>query len=207
MTLNPTDFCASSDVREYLQTPFNLLGHTIATNNHIMLVSPIDDQYPQLAMAGIGRESFVETLKKHLKSIQGAHYTPPPPVIYPDKKDCPECQATGKASITTCVECQGQGEIDLETEYNTYNVSCLSCYGEGEFITLINDSKDCPRCQGAGQRYPAHSTANIRNLSIAVNYLQMIINAPGLQVAIDKDKQCLFFKTGNQSGAIMGVGE
>ena len=47
--------------------------------------------------------------------------------------------------------------------------------------------------------------ANIGDLSIAVNYLQMIINSPGLEVAIDKDKQCLFFKTGNQSGAIMGL--
>ena len=204
MHLNPIDFCDKGDLREYLNTPFNALGHTIASNGHIMLASPLDLTYRPIKIHQKENRAFFEGLKKHLTEIETAHYTPAPTFTYPGKAYCPHCGNTGKAIINTCPECNGLGVVDLENDHNTYSCDCMTCGSHGE-ISHIGGTQDCPRCDGSGYRYPNNATVKVHGLKINVHYLQKITNAPALQISISPDTGMLCFKTGNQSGVIMGM--
>lgn len=74
--------------------------------------------------------------------------------VFPFLCVCTEC-AEDPASLTKrikCPECRGTGEVELETDYNTYEVECKTCDGEG---TIAEGSTKCRRaectnCHGTG---------------------------------------------------------
>ena len=68
-----------------------------------------------------------------------------PPYKLPDKDLCYNCNGVG--SINICPECCGNGYVDLETDYNTYECECKMCETKGE---VPGEDNICKICDGDG---------------------------------------------------------
>jgi hypothetical protein len=66
-------------------------------------------------------------------------------------KDCTLCKGTKKAR--RCYECDGDGELTVESHYHEYDVTCKSCRGQGTLPGDPEDDEDpvCDRCAGTGK--------------------------------------------------------
>lgn len=64
------------------------------------------------------------------------------------KKVCRACDGTGLVYV--CPECGGDGDLDFETEYNTYTVKCESCDGFGSVKDQGDETQKCEKCEGSG---------------------------------------------------------
>lgn len=126
------------------ETPFNNRGSTYATDGYVLLKVPgciadrelskdlfqegvIDDQF-----AGPFEDS--RPLSEFLTEVK--------------KEICTACNGTGK--ITECPECEGSGEIELDSGYNLYSVECQTCYGTG-YIEDDEGAEICDNCDGTGE--------------------------------------------------------
>jgi DnaJ-class molecular chaperone len=58
---------------------------------------------------------------------------------------CSECQGSGKAHPTTCLECLGDGVREVATGFIRVRVECAACGGTGHLAT-----PPCPACRGRG---------------------------------------------------------
>jgi hypothetical protein len=66
-------------------------------------------------------------------------------------RDCNSCNDRGLVPVREvgCAECQGSGEVELENDYNTYEMECKSCAGEGDALTGCVEA--CGQCKGTKQ--------------------------------------------------------
>lgn len=63
------------------------------------------------------------------------------------RETCNHCKGNGK--VTICPECEGSGEIELDSGYNFYSVECQTCGGTGEYSDPDGD-ETCENCDGEG---------------------------------------------------------
>jgi hypothetical protein len=91
-------------------------------------------------------------------------------------KVCPKCK--GKA-LEECPECDGEGELDIRSDFNTYTVECKSCGGEGD---------ECAECHGAGNIEPT-PTVEIGGSMFTTPYIRALIALPGAQIAVNRDSR------------------
>ena len=192
-----TNWCGTNDIREYIRTPFNIGDRTMASNGHVLISIPKNKNY-----AAPKKSSFVKTIEG-LLDIDKTNLQPfPADVVLPDLKECPVCAGTKKASQKTCDECDGEGEVDAETAYNTYEVECKSCNGEGGRITRGGDD-DCFECHGVGRVAPNDSTVKIYDITLDAKYVALIKDMPDLQIKTSENY--LYFQSGENEGLIMGL--
>lgn len=132
-------FCEPS--MKKISRPWSAGDYTYATNGHIAVRVPRMDDAPENEEApDMARVPWDhETLND---------WEPLPPYDLAGAKDCTLCKGMKKARV--CHECDGEGEVTAETDYNYYVVTCKTCGGDG---TMPGESDDppCPRCQGTGR--------------------------------------------------------
>ena len=112
-----------------LEKPFELNGNTYYTNGHIVL---------RLHEVGFDNIAVSNELKDWQVSIDDKVF-PVDDEITGDwvqvpgaiggQFPCRICKGSGK--IDVCKECGGDGVVEFENEYNTYECDCISCGGIG----------------------------------------------------------------------------
>lgn len=202
-------FHATDDVRHYLNQPFNHGGYTVASDGHSILLSPLDHQFD-------GNTHPLSTIDNIIDIVIGTPVeTLSEPLTLPEKPTCAHCLGTGKApDMIECEECEGEGEVKLENDFNEYTCCCKSCGGIG-LIQGKTKSQPCENCNETGKSYKTDgylmpSAGTQINGSYYNNHLlDKIIHEPGLKIGqyhIDTertDMAWLIFEVANQRGAIM----
>lgn len=149
-----------------LSEPFSYGQYTYASNGHIMVrVARLSDVPERDDVA-----TMMEKIDKIflLPIVQLAHF-PLPDFPAPEKHPCKECR--GKGKDYTCPECDGDGEIEWDTDYHSYSAECKQCHGE----RTINEI--CPMCDGNGFYYKPESF-QIGDQLYDKRYLAMIRDLP-----------------------------
>lgn len=201
-----TKFFDKDDFRTQFRAPFNVLGKTVTTNGHIILFSPLDESYDQLA--GI-KEDTVSRFKDLLTKAEAAEYKPLKKQPLPAMPRCTTCNGTGHASKHSCEECEGEGKVYFGTGINQYSPECKSCDGDGYNI-ITNTSEKCVECKGKGSAYPIsfrHTQANvinILNVHLDVHNAAILFDESNIEVSNIKEEM-LAFKHGDQFGVMMGM--
>jgi hypothetical protein len=198
--INIHDWYSEDDFRPWLRAPFTYKGFTVASNGHTAIIAPISSYPPPSDMAKLG---FIDELisifpRLQFKPLAGLSLPEPPP--------CKNCESTGKTSLVTCMECDGAGELEFDSDFNTYEVDCLTCGGKGETTTSGGET-NCQKCHGIGRCYPEVESITFNGLNFQAKYLKLIINDNDLLYAFNQPMEwppgALFFKTGDYAGVIM----
>ena len=94
-----------------------------------------------------GRDDSVETviaIPFRVASLGGKV-----PVVVPVTEACPTCRGSGAApgaTLSTCTECKGTGQVSFGYGGFAVKRPCPSCRGRGKV-----PSERCPTCEGAGE--------------------------------------------------------
>jgi len=192
-------YCAQNDTRKWLTEPFNIKDRTAATNGLIIVSVPKTGGYSDME-----RKTLLPSIEK-LITLRPT-YTSCPDIDLPRSTACTTCEGARKAEVSICHECEGEGKITFETDYNEYVVECASCCGDGEIINVGGDH-DCPACSGTGKEYPHDARVNLDGVDfpIAAACAALLKEFDNLQIDADNEARCLYFKSGDVIGALMGL--
>lgn len=195
-------FCATNDIRQFLNQPFKLDGRVVASNGHVIIVVTDEgnNNYEELSH---NRDGVLKTVKR-IEAVTQWHALDKDSLTFPELSECGVCKGMGKAIKEDCEECDGEGEAVAENDFSTYHVKCASCDGEG-YHSTPSDIETCPCCYGEGTVYPQWSRVSVMGRDFHSNYLRLIINEPDLQVNVNAEAGILFFKTAGAVGAINGM--
>lgn len=89
-------------------------------------------------------------------------------------KTCTKCNGEARS---VCPECDGYGELDLESDFNTYTVDCKSCGGDGE---------DCAECCGTGKVEPT-PWVEIEGKRFTTGYIRAFMKLPNARIAVNAE--------------------
>jgi hypothetical protein len=199
MTIDIFKFCSPDDSRIYLSQPFQLNGRTIACNGHIFVSMPKHGNYPELPEEYLSK--FQTILGKNPKK---EFVQLPDNLVFPETNTCSDCQTLGKSTQKKCPECDGDGAVFWSSGFNDYEADCQSCDGDGIIITSGGD-KTCLRCLGTGHVYRLDSYVDVLGLWINPNYLNLIIDEPGLVISIDTKENKMDFRSDENFGIISAI--
>jgi len=134
-------------------------------------------------------------------SIEG-EWVDLPPYKLPNKEVCYACQGVGKINI--CPECDGDGYVELDSEFNSYECDCKYCDCEG---IIPGDGDICGRCDGDGDMYPVdYSRIEFDGHGLNALLLEKIKDLPGVKLFSRRDeKQHFYFRFDGGHGIIMGM--
>jgi hypothetical protein len=187
-------FTSPRDKVDFLKKPFNRAGKTVACNGHALVLFPEQPNYEELDAAKF------TNFYRLLDDIEAAEFKPMTlQVEFPARFTCSVCNGKGKAVLIPCEECEGEGLLHFENDFNVYECTCQKCHGNGNIVELGKGC--CYNCKGTGYRYESRQSIKVGNIYIDPNYLKLIINAPDLHLYEMPDK--LLFKSGLIVGAIM----
>lgn len=132
-----------TDKRFHTNHPWHEGGYSYSTNGFCLLRVPgnygenkEDDPFPSLdcfdfeAMKGDGVPLDINKFRKKAKKFM-----------------CNQCNPKSIRNPRRCRECDGEGWIEWNTDFNHYDHDCKSCDGEGVGPGLWM-TKDCPECHG-----------------------------------------------------------
>ncbi len=109
---------------------------------------------------------------------------------------CPKCTTAPRAATSeSCRECYGDGFVEFDSGYNTYEVECRTCRGDGAIKyprQLPYRREACPKCHGEGLEFWG---LRIERLLIYIGYLNRVIYLPGV---------CLYENTEYHNDGIFG---
>lgn len=193
------DFCATNDTRNYLQSTFEVAGHSIGSNGHWMaFIKGHNGDSAEIP------ENVRARISSIIKTSHELNYQSLPPLIEPEKVDCYVCKGIGRSQTVLCPECEGDGSVELENDYNTYyDIECKSCGGFGHKTTTDTDS-GCLHCGNTGKAYSPAFAMDIDGVLLNPRYLIPVSKLPKVEVAALSDKNLLFFRSSELNGVIMG---
>jgi len=189
-------FCCRE--RNSLSSPFIMGDLACATDGHIAI------RIPRIDAISITRESPLKEAATSLtwEPVIKGKWVDLPPYKLPDKVKCVVCQGVGE--IDTCPECDGEGHVELESDYNYYECDCKMCNCEG---TLPGQDKVCHGCDGDGLMY-SESFMKIQfdDYGLDAFLLEKIKDLPGVKLFSRRDKDKYFyFRFDGGHGIIMGM--
>ncbi len=115
---------------------------------------------------------------------------------------CVFCKGTGRVNV--CHECDGDGEVNAETEYSSYLCDCATCNGKGSIGIGDEDSNECEDCEASGLNYSYRFKVN--NRLVVYRQLKKIMTLPKLQIAdYGEPNEIMRFKFDGGEGLIMPV--
>ncbi|WP_165856765.1 hypothetical protein [Marinobacter sp. JSM 1782161] len=194
-------FCAKQDIREWLLRPFRVGSDLCASNGHAFCL--LRDQ---------AREDYEEADNRHLLALIGkvrsSRMAPITATEISAPEHCKACKGSGKAVFEKCRECEGEGEVDAETDYNTYfGLECKSCGGDCGTWNR-NAEGECPECDGSGNKPETEVVwLNDHELGIQKRYFALIKDLPGLNVGseVTGTGHAVTFRFDHGEGAIMTI--
>lgn len=191
--LDLCNFCGSDNYREYLNKPFQVGLFVAATNGHVMAMHPAD---PGLTTIPVNAASLPprisEAVLKYAQKVasqqfyERQRFTDTVPQVEPTP--CEECHGSGKSRRQTCPECDGDGEVEAETDYSTYDgLQCKTCDGEGWVLGCKSEIRDCVVCSGSGKTYKQGQRVSIGGAHIQPQYWDLIKDLHGLELCFVTD--------------------
>lgn len=115
---------------------------------------------------------------------------------------CGTCGGTG--IIQACPECDGEGSISLESDYNRYDFTCKTCDGKGDLPGDLAGGTPCEMCDRTGRDLT--QTVAYGAGHIAISLLEKIKTLPEIQLSDVGDGIAPFmfvFRSGE--GIVMGT--
>lgn len=134
-------FCATADVRFYLNHPLPVAGGAAASDGSIMIFAQGLEVEPSAGVTK-GTAVVVEHLERLVRAVDE----------HSDAEGWIDASTIELGSQETCLRCMGSGFV---TESD-----CPDCDGEGEF-QHGSHWYDCKECEGAGASGTSPSTADI----------------------------------------------
>ena len=132
--------------REVTRAPFSRGDYTYATNGFCAV------RVPRMAEITNEVESRIESLDWDFDSV--TKWLTPPSVDEASFVECGYCEGNG--FMVDCDECDGEGEVELQSDYNDYSFKCKGCDGEGVIAgsnaLAFEDKHNCTRCGGSGKK-------------------------------------------------------
>jgi len=196
-------FYNPGDCREYFTKPFIFGGRTIAMTTCTLLSMPVSKKYNPLNAGALNADSL-KKLTELLARFESAIYQPLNDELEKiEIIECTTCNGTKKSSSVVCCECDGEGEVDAETDYNTYyGLDCKGCDGDGKLISAGGD-EDCQTCKGTGQAVDTTKPINILGVKINPLLLKPLVNENDIEIAVVDGM--MLFKQREYEGIIMGL--
>ena len=185
-------FCCEDETKTNICTPYSRGEYTFATNGHMQIRVPRLAEVPENEQAPVIEISEKDPVgKNYLKDP--AEWVPVPAVTV-NSEPCKACGANGKG--VECPECQGDGYVELSTDWNDYDgQDCKTCGGNGQiseagyerlkgFKAWMPEPKPvkCDACYN-GQIWPMAGEI-VSGVKINVRYLDLIGKLPGAQLGV-----------------------
>lgn len=196
------DFCAGLDeIREYMHRPFAYKGKRYASNGHIAVCVSAEEGTPD-AEGSFGTK--ISGLFKDANFDVGMEPLPAYPSV-----ELPKCEACGglgkRKPLQECHECRGEGFVEWDTDFHTYEADCKGCDGDGVVGVVGGADMTCSRCCGSG----TEQDAPVRFGGTAINYryLKLMETLPGLIVGLAESQypSVITFKFDGGVGLVMPI--
>lgn len=196
-------FYNQEDTRVFCQRPFAYQESTIACDGKMLLVSPFNEDYPELDKGSERHIDYVVGLiERGFESLKFAEM----PSLDFSKDTCKTCKGTGKSSKQYCLECKGSGYVDLENDFSRYeDILCMTCDGDGLFAAPCKEDIICQTCKGFKTAFSEKTVIDIQGGKFDATFLRVINGSDDLRVSFFEEHNMLLFKTDIYYGAIMGV--
>ena len=186
-----------NDERKYLNQPFNIIGQTVATSGHVMIIVDKDDIYGELPS---GRVSSIRRVVEEVITTNG-DFKPFDKSRYslPESHPCGVCKSTGSVEEISCEECRGRGEITLDNDYHEYSHECKTCDGRKVYRP---PQGICPSCDGFKVSYDRNARVEVDGVLLDPRYFDLLWQIEDLTVCGVPDRW-LLFRSPIYIGAIM----
>ncbi len=196
-----TQFLDPNHYIEFYKVPHNFKDYTIANDAYTIIFIPRDEKYKESKE----KTRFENTINEILNDIEISKFKPLPKINIPEQIICTYCDGSGKSKFQKCHECNGEGIVDANTDYNTYyDLNCKTCNGKGEIILRVTEEK-CKTCNGIGKIEPGDFPIRIENMYVKFKFIKKIMNIDNIEISTNMKKNILFFKAKDIKGAMMGI--
>ena len=123
-------------------------------------------------------------------------------LAHDEKEKCRHCGGAGEIVDSDCPECDGEGELEFETDFHDYTATCKSCQGSG----LGQEQGSCENCNATGKAFPDGSHLRIDGIDIKTEYYELLKKvALDIEVAGDPETNWLKFRNKHCQGVINGM--
>lgn len=194
--LNKNDWLEKpQDETRILTKPFYKDGYKVFSNGHILVAEPAPGEPDTDRAPGVSA---------YLKDDGIVFTTLRVDIPEAEMCACTECFGSGKGMRVSCKECGGWGEVEAETDYNTYDVTCKSCGGAGSLFDKKADQV-CEVCTGTGSIEMPFQPAPILGIFVQRRYLKMVCEIEDIEYALSADPAVLRWRSKSENcfGAIM----
>lgn len=200
MSIIIEQFTGVDDVRSWIQKPFNIDNDTIATDGAILVAIPVDSKYKDNELDG----SQKKTIGILLDGFFERGFTPLSKIKTHKSEPCPRCNQKMFVTVKRCDECESEGYFELKNKFNSYEVECKSCGGEGEYVTPGGDTV-CGSCHGTGEYYHYAKRTYIEKLDLhfADRYINLINKLDNVKVSAGENR--MFFYNNDMRGILMAI--
>lgn len=203
MNINLNVFCQTN--HPCLDTPWSEDEWTFASNGFLIVRVKRLNSVPEKAGAPIIKGSPIEDEF----NTQVLHWQPCPRVtVVPS--DCEKCNGTGKRY--TCPECDGEGAVQLLTDWNDYGEeTCKTCNGNGQldkdhWLNLVRVSnpagENCRFCDGTGQEYK-EKAMTVWDFLFTDTLLALVGTLPGCHLGFTGKRNMARFRFDGGDGVLM----
>jgi hypothetical protein len=173
--------------------PFSFGLYSYATNGHVLVRVPRLADVPEWdalnEKAAVMFDGVGPDIVAALAEI--------PDFPQPEPETCTVCKGVGK--ISKCPECDGDGEVMLENDYNEYECECQTCGGDG---SVSGNATICSSCTGTGRKIVT-KRITIGCTGFSSHYLTMLKELPGMKLAPTEPEKGNYFKWDDGDGMLM----
>lgn len=203
MKINLNDFVGKRDPRAWMREPIQVLGKLAATDGRAMFISNTDSDLPS------PETTSLERIERYLSIARSSDFYPAPEFIFPEMPRCIDCGGSGKRELQTCPECEGFGDVELHSDYNSYEVFCKMCEGSGK-VESKDPEGECGHCGGKGKRWSENDRMQVEGIPFDMNpgLMSRIAGVSNLEIAkINSDEigRAMAFRCPDGVGIIMGM--
>lgn len=186
-----------------LRQPFEHNGCTYYTDWHVLVVvdgvgfeeNAIQDQDDSFV------KMVIDCLNEAFEAAIYGEFVDPPATVF-EKEKCRYCKGTGK--LTECEECDGEGYIEFETDFNSYSVECKSCDGEG---TVSGGSGVCNNCGGEGVVIESAPLEFGKSAQFKLNsvLVEKLLSLPSIKINTNPNNGTYAIEFNGGKGVVMGM--
>ena len=182
--------------------PFLYRNKTFYCDGFKVLCLPKNDQYKEIEKEHKLKE-FLDAFLDDIDNTDRDFFTLPD-IEIPEPEICDECKGTGLLIEKNCPECEGSGEVEWDSDFNTYYDVCKSCDGSGVLL-IPGKGKTCVYCNGIKSRFHEKYPVYVDGFKVDAAFLYPIKDEPNLKLSISSNKTALLFYTDDAKGLIMGM--
>lgn len=178
-------FCVDDPYRGNISKLWSFGVHSYATDGSVLIQVPrLDD---------VEENPTAPDVTSLLLTPKPTTYFPVKDLVLPGLKWCSECKGQGRN--VDCPECHGDGEVELETDYNSYSCECKTCYGRAKV-------DKCEECEGMG-KVEDKSPVDVGNAAFQPRLLRLLQSLPDCEIGPTGPQPPAWFKFDGGDGLIM----